>query len=51
MSDAAKDAALAVIDKALTTFGGRDLVSADEMRDVLLDIRFALQNEGTPCPA
>ena len=40
--------ALAVIDKALGTFQHRELVSADEVSDLLLDIRLLLVAAAAP---
>ena len=40
--DAVIAEALAVIDQALGTVGGRDLVSSGEVADLLLDLRTAL---------
>lgn len=40
--------ALAVIDQALGTFKHRELVSADEMSDLLLDLRLLLVTASEP---
>lgn len=43
--------ALAVIDQALPTMHGRNLVSTDEVADLLLDIRLLLATAPEPVPA
>lgn len=40
--------ALAVIDKALPTMHQRELISADEVADLLLDLRLLLATEAEP---
>lgn len=40
--------AMAVIDRALGTFQHRELVSSDEVSDLLLDIRLLLVAAATP---
>ncbi len=43
--------ALAVIDQALPTMQHRELVSADEVADLLLDLRLLLATAPEPVPA
>ena len=42
--------ALAVIDQALGTMQSRELVSTDEVSDLLLDLRLLLATADTPLP-
>jgi hypothetical protein len=37
-----------MLDEALERFGGRDLVAASEITDLLLDLRLALVEDGDP---
>jgi hypothetical protein len=37
-----------MLDEALERFGGRDLVAASEITDLLLDLRLALLEDGDP---
>ena len=43
--------ALAVIDQALGTMQQRELVSTDEVADLLLDLRLLLASAPAPVPA
>ena len=43
--------ALAVIDRALSTMQHRELVSTDEVADLLLDLRLLLATAAAPAPA
>lgn len=43
--------ALAVIDRALGTFGSRELVSSAEVSDLLLDLRLLLMSAEAPAAA
>lgn len=42
--------ALAVIDQALPTMQSRNLVSSDEVADLLLDLRLLLATQPEPVP-
>ena len=48
VSPANANEALAVVDRALGTFMQRELVSSNEVTDVLLDIRSVLNRIGQP---
>ncbi len=48
--DAVLDEALTIIDGALLTMSGRELVSSVEVSDLLLDVRTLLSAAKTPAP-
>jgi hypothetical protein len=47
----ALEQAIALIDRSLATFQARELVSADEVADLLLDLRLLLASASFDAPA